>query len=60
MAFCVLFLCCLLLHDMHSFSPFALGCGFFRSGSSLFDPSERREGGGALVAPIGGPSCLIK
>ena len=49
---CWLF-CCRLLHDMHSFSPFALGCCFFRSGTSSLNHSERREVGGVLWLRVG-------
>ena len=45
---------------VHSVSPFALGCGVFSSGYCMLDYSGRREVGGSLVAPSGGPLCLFK
>ena len=49
----VIALCCRLLPGMHTFSPFALGCCFFRLGSSRLDHSERREVGGVLWLRVG-------
>ena len=55
-----LVLCRFMSFVVHSVSPFALGCGVFISGFCVLGHSERREVGGALVAPSGGPSCLFK